>query len=307
MSHLRRSNNSDKKIWLLIFVAVSIFCVIFFAARGRFQTTFTSPAIISALAPFQRALAWAGNEIDYVTATVWEVVTVYRQNEMLKNEVVQLRAQNLQAGEYAAENIRLRELLDYKQSATKFDLVAAQVIARDLDTWSNVIVVNRGSSDGISKNMPVVTEKGLVGLVTEVAPNAANVQLILDPRTSVGTLVQRSRVAGIVQGNMENSMEPHMINIPRNADIKEGDIVVTSGFGGIYPKGLMVGTISALQNDVGGLLEIGVLTPAVDFQKLEDVMIITTSREAPPEPLAPPAQTPGTETNPDGTPVKAAK
>lgn len=305
MNHLRRDNQSGKKIWLLVLVMVSIFCVIFFAARGRFVTAFSSPAVVSALAPFQRALSWVGNEIDYVTATAWEVVTVYEQNEMLKNEVVQLRVQNLQAEEYASENIRLREMLNYTQSATQFDLMAAQVIGRDMDTWTNVIIVNRGSNDGIVNNMPVVTAKGLVGRVVETSLNASKVQLILDPRSSVGTLVQRheSRVAGIVQGNIEDAMSPQMVNIPRNSDIIQGDIIVTSGFGGIYPKGIMVGTVESLENASGGLLEIATLSPAVDFRKLEDVLIITASREAAPEPLTPPRQTPGTETKPDGTPV----
>lgn len=306
---VRRDENSDKKIWVLIFVMVSAFCLILFAARGRFVPMVTSPAVISVLAPFQRALAWAGNELDFVTATIWEVATCYHQNEMLKNEVVQLRQQNLQAEEYAAENIRLRELLNYKASSTQFDLIAAQVIGRNLDTWTNVIVVNRGTMDGIAKNMPVVTEKGLVGMVTEVTPNAATVQLILDPRSSVGALVQRpeSRVAGIVRGNMEEAAVPQMVDVPRNSDIKEGDIIVTSGFGGIFPKGIMIGKVASLKNDTAGLLAIGSLEPAVDFQKLENVMIITASREAPPMPLTPPKQTPGTETNPDGTPVNPPK
>ena len=94
-----------------------------------------------------------------------------------------------------------------------------------------------------------------------------------------------------------------MINIPRNSDIVEGDTIVTSGFGGVYPKGLMVGSVAEVKNDSGGLLEIAYIYTAVDFQKLEDVMIITASREAPPQPLTPPKQTPGTETDKDGKPI----
>ena len=105
-------------------------------------------------------------------------------------------------------------------------------------------------------------------------------------------------MAGIVQGDLDNPMMPQMVNIPKNADVVEGDVIVTSGFGGIYPKGIVVGLVSSLQNDSGGLLKVGLLEPAVDFQKLEDVMVITVSREAPPEPIRPPVQTPGTETDP---------
>lgn len=307
MNRVRRDRHSRRTVWLLVFVAVSIFVIIFFAARGRFAAPVSSAAVTGALAPFQRAVSWAEHKVNGVTSAVWELVSAYYQNEMLKNEVVQLRQQNVTAAEYAAENERLRNLLGYKQAASQFDLMAAQVIGREQATWTSMIVVNRGSSDGVAKNMPVVAEKGLVGLVTEVAPNAAKVQLILDPRCSVGTLVQRpeSRVAGIVQGSSEDALKPNMINIPKNSDVLTGDIVITSGFGGIFPKGIMVGTIKALRDDGGGLLEIAAVEPAVDFQRLEDVLIITASREAPPTALTPPPQTAGTETDKDGNFIRA--
>lgn len=306
MSRVRRDKDSQRTIWLLVITAVSIFVIIFFAASGRFAAPLGGIATTGALAPFQRAVAWAADRVNGVTSACWELVSAYYQNELLKSEVVQLRQQNLQAAEYAAENERLRNLLGYKQTATWFDMTAAQVIGREQATWTSMIVVNRGSADGIAKNMPVVTEKGLVGVVTEVAPNASKVQLILDPRSAVGSLVQRpeSRVAGIVQGSTEDAMTPNMVNIPLNTDVKEGDVIITSGFGGIFPKGITIGTVKNIKEDGGGLLEIAVLEPAVDFHKLEDVMIITASREAPPAPLTPPAQTPGTETDKDGNPVK---
>jgi len=101
-----------------------------------------------------------------------------------------------------------------------------------------------------------------------------------------------------VEGDLDNPTMPRMVNIPKTADVVEGDVIVTSGFGGIYPKGLVVGLVSELKNDTGGLLKVALLEPAVDFQRLEDVMVITASREAPPEPVKPPVQTPGTETDP---------
>lgn len=307
MNRVRRDKNSQRTVWLLIFVAVSIFVIIFFAARGRFSAPVSSQTVTGALAPFQRAVSWAGYQVNGVTSAIWELVSAYYQNELLKNEVVQLRQQNLTAAEYAAENERLRNLLGYKQTASQFDLMAAQVIGREQATWTSMIVVNRGSSDGVARNMPVVTEKGLVGVVTEVSPNAAKVQLVLDPRCSVGTLIQRpeSRVAGIVQGNIEDALTPNMINIPKNSDVVEGDIIITSGFGGIFPKGIMVGKVKSLHDDGGGLLEVAVVEPAVDFQRLEDVLIITASREAPPAALTPPPQTSGTETDKDGNFIKA--
>ena len=306
MSRVRRDKNSQRTKWLLVFVAVCIVGIIFLAGKGRFNVPMSSATVTSALAPFQRAISWAGYKVNNVTSTIWEIVTVYHQNEMLKNEVVQLRQQNLHASEYEAENMRLHQLLQYKQESKQFDLLPAQVIGRESDTWTSMIVVNRGSSDGIVKNMPVVTEKGLVGVVTEVTPYASKVQMILDPRCAVGTLVQRpaSRVAGLLQGNPDDAMCPKMINIPKNSDVVVGDTIFTSGFGGIYPKGIMVGKVKEIRNDGGGLLETAILETFVDFQKLEDVMIITASREAPPQKLVTPAQTPGTETDAEGNPLK---
>ena len=284
----------------MVFVVVSLFCIIFFAARGRFQAPVSSQAVSLVLSPFQQATDWVANEIRYVTSVVWEVSTLYEQNKMLRNEVEQLRGINLQANEALAEKERLRTMIGYQHSARQFDLVAARVIGRESETWSSMIVIDRGTLNGIQNDMPVVTPQGLVGRVVEAGPNSSKVQLILDPRSSVGTIVQRaeSRVTGIVQGDMDNPTMPQMVNIPKNADVVEGDVIVTSGFGGIYPKGIIVGLVSSLKNDDGGLLKIGVLESAVDFQKLEDVMVITASREAPPEPIKPPVQTPGTETDP---------
>lgn len=299
-NHVRKDKEDGRKGWAMAFVVVSLFCIIFFAARGRFQAPVSSQAVSLALSPFQQAAAWVANEVRYVTGTIWEISTLYEQNKMLRNEVEQLRGINLQANEALAENERLRKMIGYQQSAHQFDLVAARVIGRESDTWSRMIVIDRGTMNGIANDMPVITPQGLVGRVVEAGPNSSKVQLILDPRSSVGTIVQRaeSRVTGIVQGNMDNPTMPQMVNIPKNADVVEGDVIVTSGFGGIYPKGIIVGLVSSLKNDDGGLLKIGVLESAVDFQKLEDVMVITASREAPPEPIKPPVQTPGTETDP---------
>ena len=299
-TRLRRDGHKKSRTWALLFVFVSVFCIIFFAAQGRFQAPVLAKSVSTVAAPFEKAISWVGSQLRYVTSNIWEIATVHEQNKMLRNEVDQLRIQNLQASEYAAENARLRALLGYKQAAMQFDLVAARVIGREADSWSHMIVIDRGTADGVKENMAVVTEKGLVGHVIEAGPNYAKVQLILDPRSSVGTLVQRaeSRVVGIVEGDPANPMMPRMINVPKNADIEEGDIIVTSGFGGMYPKGLVVGLVSSLENDEAGLLKIALLEPAVDFQKLEDVAVIVNSREAPPEPLKTPVQTPGTETDP---------
>ena len=284
---IRRKSRTGRKIAALIFVFVSVFCLVFFAARGRFEAPAANTGIGLILSPFQNAVSWVGDKIVFIKTTVNDIMNVHEQNKALQAEVEELRAKNLAANEFEAENQRLRALLGYKESATQFDLVAARVIGREAATWSSTIVINRGSMDGIANDMAVVTAMGLVGHISEAGLNSSKVQLILDPRSSVGTLIQRpaSRVAGIVEGDINDPTMPRMVNIPRNSDVIVGDVVVTSGFGGIYPKGIVVGKIKDIQNEESGLLKYGVVETTVNFQKLEDVAIIVQSREAPPAPL----------------------
>lgn len=152
----RRNNNkgTGKKILILIFVLISLFCIIFFAARGRFKVPVAQQVVSVVLTPFQGAISWVGSQLNYVTSNIWELATMHEQNKMLRNEVEQLRIQNLHASEYDAENQRLRALLGYKQTATQFDLVAARVIGRESATWSSVIEINRGTRDGVDVTWP---------------------------------------------------------------------------------------------------------------------------------------------------------
>jgi len=305
---VRKEKKTGKKIIALIFVFISVFCCVFFAARGKFPTPAANGAAMTIMSPFQRALSWIGSQLAFVKDSVAEISHLHEQNKLLREEVELLRAQNLTASEYASENQRLRNLLSYKQTAVQFDLVAASVIGRESSSWTSVILINRGTLDGVANNMAVVTELGLVGHVMEAGLNSAKVQLLIDPRSSVGTIIQRpeSRVAGIVEGDIKNPYAPRMVNIPKDSDVQVDDMVVTSGFGGVYPKGLVVGKVIEIHNEEGGLLKYGVIDTSVDFQKLEDVAVIVASREAPPEPIQPPPQTPGTETDPYETAAKLA-
>ena len=271
---------------------VTVFLLANFAARGAYQFSFAERLIVSILSPLDTILARVGYGLRDATSLTGGLFTVYRDNQTMQAEIEQLRQNELNVAEIMAENIRLRAMLDYKNGVSQFDFVTATVIARDPGNWTNIILINRGSSDGLTKDMPVVTPQGLAGNVVQVFANTAKVQLVLDPRSAVGSLVQRaeSRVAAIVEGNGVNPMSPRMVNLARDADIIRGDKIITSGFGGIYPKGLLVGAVVDVINDEGGLLKYAVLNPAVDVNRLKEVMIIVRSRE--PAPALPISRTP---------------
>jgi len=287
MKNVNEEPNVYKNIWALILMLFALFCFVFLTKAGKVELPVSSKVVSVLLFPFQGGVSFAVSEITDATTFVTDLATAYEQNEALKKEVEELRKENLEASEYAAENERLRALLGYKQSKTQFDLVPARVIGRENATWTSMIVIDKGNTDGIKDLMPVVTNQGLVGHVVETGPISSKVQLILDPRSSVGAIVQRpeSRVMGIVEGDIANAQMPKMVNIPMVADVVEGDMIITSGFGGVYPKGIIVGKVTELKNAPGGLLKYAVIDTSVDFQRLEEVAVISASREPPPAPL----------------------
>ncbi|HWR44637.1 rod shape-determining protein MreC [Sporomusa sp.] len=299
-----------KKAVILVVAVLTVFLLAGTIAHGKYQFTFMERVVVTLLTPVEYVLAKVGYGMRQTGSFTGQIMTVYRDNQTLKAEIEDLRQSSVNVTEILAENARLRTMLDYKKGAPQFDFVTAQVIARDPGTWTSIIMINRGAADGISKDMAVVTAQGLVGSVINVYNNAAKVQLILDPRSAVGSLVQRpeSRVAGIVEGSSANPVSPHMINIARDADIIKSDKVITSGFGGIYPKGLLVGEVLDIVNDEGGLLKYAVLKPAVDFDRLEEVLVIVRSREpiAVPQPVTPQA-TPGQSSGQPAQPKGAAR
>lgn len=177
--------------------------------------------------------------------------------------------------EVMEENVRLRKLLAFKQSST-YELVPAQVIGRDPTNWFSTLLINRGTNSGVAKDMTVITPQGLVGRVVEVTPLCARVLSILDQRSRVAALVQRSRVQGVVQGEGKLC---YMNYLGPEADIREGDFVMTSGLeGGFFPRGLLIGEVVRLSQVRSGLLLSAQIKPRVEFGKLEEVLVIKRGR-----------------------------
>ncbi len=276
-----------KKTVVLLVAVLTAFLLASSQAQGRYKFAFVEEIITTIMAPVQYLTSSVGFQFRKVGLSTGELMTAYRDNQALRLENEELRQNNLNTSEVLAENLRLRTMLDYKKATNQFDFVTATVVGRDLGTWNGTIIINRGTADGINKDMPVVTPQGLVGSVVNVYTNVAKVQLILDSRSAVGTLVQRpeSRVAAIVEGSNATPQTPRMVNIARDADIIKSDKLITSGFGGIYPKGLLIGEVIDLVNEEGGLLKYASIKPSVDFDRLEEVLIIVRSRE--PMPILP--------------------
>lgn len=199
--------------------------------------------------------------------------SVRRENEVLRGENEQLRVQTLQAGETREENMRLRRLLVLRDRLP-LATVAGEVIGREAGGWVRSLTVNRGRGDGIAQQTPVIMPEGLVGRVVQVHRSAAVIQLLNDPASTVGAVVQRTRTAGLVEGDAGGAVRFKFM-ARDGASVTPGDLVVTSGLGTLFPKGLPVGRVVKIEDKGSALFHFAVLAPAVDFSRVEEVLLVT--------------------------------
>lgn len=245
--------------------------------RHRESIPFISQPLSVAAAPFEYGTSRFSVAGTTGIGILDEVIHNWNDLDALKKENGALRAEQVKYSEILAENIRLRNLLKFKQGYTQYNLLGVSVIARDYGGWTNTLLIDRGSDDGIRKYMPVIVPDGVIGFVSEVYKNSSRVQLLLDPRTAVGGIVQRpaSRVASIVSGNSGSPDSLSFVNLPREADVVKGDLILTSGYGGVYPKGLIIGTVENVDMDPTGVNLQATIKPAADFSHLEEAFVIT--------------------------------
>jgi rod shape-determining protein MreC len=227
--------------------------------------------------PLQRLLRQAGKELRGVTGTAGDAATLRERNDELEQVVAQLTVENLRLKEIEAENVRLRSLLQFRDVNPSFTYKGGQVVGRVVANEPTSIVqsilIDIGSNNGIEPGMPVVTERGLVGRVTDVYSNAARVLLIADSSSNVNTMLQNTRLRGILRGRA--GQLPIMDYLPQDQQITVGDIVVTSGEGGNFPIGIPVGQVVEVeQNDVE-MFQRAVVRTTVDFDTLETVLVVT--------------------------------
>lgn len=266
---------SKKSVLAVMTVAIA-FLLLALAVQGRARLPWLDRVIVAIAAPVNEKLVAVSNNADSVRNFFAALTTMQEENKKLKTEVETLSYANIQMAEIWAENQRLSNLLQYKNDAKNLKLQTAKVIGKNIGDIKDTVLINLGSNAGLRENMAVVNASGLVGIIDETYPDASRVLLITSPRCKAGGIVLRanSRVVGVVNGLAGGDAVLQMSNMARDADIVEGDIVVTSGFGGNHPGGLVIGTVSEVSLNVGGLLKQAKIVPAVDFGRLEEVMVV---------------------------------
>lgn len=266
---------------LLIFVAglVSVF---------TFDTATTrqiQARVMSLLSPFIHSSAAMEQAADAAVAPQINAVEVKRENDDLRVQVERLRIIQQKYNQIIEENAKLRQLIEFKQSAP-FKMTAAKVIRRSSSTWWNSLIIDKGSLDGIGTDSPVITSVGLVGKTSTLAPHMTKVILLTDEMCRVSAKIEGTLEQGILAGEraaLEVRPELHLRFLSRNANINAGAGVYSSGEGGVFPADLLLGRVKRFENrEISGE---AIVEPAVDFSTLDHVFVIEMQVAEPaPEP-----------------------
>jgi rod shape-determining protein MreC len=225
--------------------------------------------IVSILKPLLRGGNFLVYKLKKRTQRLRNFEALFEEKNRLQKEVIKLRGENIKLEELSIENERLRNLLSFKKEVTG-KVIPARVIARDSTNWHKTIIIDKGTNQGVQKGMPVITPQGLVGKVIQAENEVGQVMLIIDPNLRVGALVQRTREEGIVEGSSSGLCRMKYLSL--DADVKPEDIIISSGLGVIYPKGLVIGTVKSVGKDAGGLYLYAWIEPMADFSRLEEIL-----------------------------------
>ncbi len=261
-----------------ILVTLAVFVILYYLiVRPSGDISIVENGLGTIFTPIQRA---ATSVTEFVKS--WFGTSESTENLEAKLEELRLENErlNIQINTYAdieSENERLQVLLDAKETYEALSPIYAKVIAKDMGVWFDSFTINRGINDGISANMAVVNGDGLIGRIYEVGYNYAKVLSVIDARSSVSCLIGRTRDNGMMEGKTTYSSgdaECHMRYLSNLANVKVGDEVYTSGLDSLFPKGIYIGTVTAVSRETDSSDKYAVIHPAVNFTSIEDVFIL---------------------------------
>lgn len=263
-----------RKFRSLFILCFLLFISLYLLFSHHFVPRDTNPISQLILTIFSPALEGMTDISDNITRTWEEYIAIRdarRENRRLKEELANVRNLINEALEYQLENERLRNLLAFKKKKS-ISMVASRVIGKDSTRWFQTILINKGTNEGLVKNMAVLNPEGVVGHIIETAPGVSKVLLINDINSSVSAIVQRNRTQGIVVGSGGELCRTKFLS--NTADIRDGDIMVTSGLGGIYPKGITIGRLHNIVRKPTDLFLEAEVKPGADLSRLEEVLIV---------------------------------
>ena len=266
-------NKKAGTIGIIITIIILILIVIF--SNGENNTSFFENAASNLVMPIQNGLTYLKNKISGNNTFFTDINNLQQENEELKQENSELEQSLRELENIRTENETLKEYLNLTEKYGEYNTVPGYVINKDISNYSKTIVINIGKKDGVEKNMTVIGDKGLVGHVLSVTDRTAKVQTIIDTASSVSCSMSTTKDSIVCKGTLDEKSALKAMYIPTDANIIQGDSIETSGLGGIYPKGIHIGTVKKVTNTQNMTDRYALVETAVDFDKLDTVLVIT--------------------------------
>lgn len=268
---------SNKKLILLLVGMIFLVALISFSLRDRQNASVPEQFIKDTVGFAQSIVAKPTNYITGIFNDINSLLNTYEENKRLKMRLEDFAVLQAEVNTLQSENESLKELVGKEESLADFNPLNATVIARNPDQWEEKIILNKGSSHGVELNMAVMTANGLIGKISLVTPFTSEVELLHtnNPNYRVSAIVQgeKSDIFGLIEGYDVERNELILKRIDSSFKVNVGEQVVTSGLGGVFPKGIPIGEITEVTTDDYGLTKLAYVKPAADFSLLEDVVI----------------------------------
>jgi len=270
-------SSKDRTFVIVIVLLVFLSGLAAITASRTSGMTVAEGALGWVLSPIKSIVYDLSSRVYGYFADFGERRAVFQRYEDLRQKVTELEQRLIAMSELEHENERLNDLLGFAEQVDRFTITGGRVTGKDPGNWFNTFTIDAGTASGIAKDMTVVNEAGLLGRVFDVGHNWAKVRSIIDGRSAVSGMIERTRDNGLIRGNNRLGFEDgllRMIYLPLDADIVVGDKVLTSGLDGIFPKGILIGEIKEVLGREHELYVSVIIKPAADFRRLEEVLVI---------------------------------
>ena len=259
----------------IVVLSVAFLGIITFSIKSN--STIISSGVGGVISPLQKIVYVVNEKVKESFEFFINFSNVKKENEELSAKNAELENKLVEYDRMKEENTRLREIFNYAQANANYDYLGCNIIGYSCGNISNGYIIDKGLNHGVEKDMVVITSVGLVGKVTKASSNFSIVQTILNENIAVAAMVESTNeTTGILQGINDNKNKnlTQLSNIPMDSAIKEGDIILTSGLGSMYPKGIRIGEVNSVEVDNVGIMKKAVVKPYVDFNKLQELFVI---------------------------------
>ena len=261
----------------VIITIIILIIIVIFSNNNNGEASIFENVANKIVIPIQNGLTYIKNKVSGNETFFADINNLKKQNEELQKKTSELEQSLREMENIKTENETLKEYLNLSEKYGEYKTISGYVVNRDISNYTKTIVINVGAKDGVAKDMTVIGDEGLVGHVISVTDTTAKVQTIVDTASSVSAIMSTTKDSIVCKGNLDSNRELKAMYIPTDANIIQGDSIETSGIGGVYPKGIHIGTVKNIVPTQNKIDRYAVIETAINFDKLTSVLVITNN------------------------------